>query len=122
MNHLVDKYTYRVEWSEEDEAHIAICLELPTLKAHGKTMELAIKAIKKVVSGTLKWMKEDKEEIPEPFSMRQFKGNLTLRTSPEVHRQLATHAAEQGVSINQYILSRIMLLNVDDYIEKIGGR
>lgn len=108
MRRLVDKYSYRVEWSEEDGAHIATCLELPTLKAHGKTMELAIKAIKKVVTATLKWMKEDKGEIPEPFSTRQFKGNLTLRTSPEVHRQLATHAAEQGVSINQYILSRVM--------------
>lgn len=108
MKGLAEKYTYRVEWSEEDGAHIATCLELPTLKAHGKTMELAIKAIKKVVSATLKWMKEDKEEMPEPFSTKQYKGNLTLRTSPEVHRLLATHAAEQGVSINQYILSRVM--------------
>lgn len=108
MKDLIDKYTYRVEWSEEDDTHIATCLELPTLKAHGKTMELAIQAIKKVVSATLKWMKEDKEEIPEPFSTKQFKGNLTLRTSPEVHRRLAAHAAEQGVSINQYILSRVM--------------
>ncbi len=108
MKNLVDKYTYRVEWSEEDDAHIATCLELPTLKAHGKTMELAIKSIKKAVSATLKWIKEDKDEIPEPFSTKQYKGNLTLRTSPEVHRLLATHAAEQGVSINQYILSRVI--------------
>lgn len=108
MKNLADKYAYRVEWSEEDDAHIATCLELPTLKAHGKTMELALREIKKVVATTIKWMKGDQEEIPEPFSTRQFKGNLTLRTSPEVHRQLATHAAEQGVSINQYILSRVM--------------
>lgn len=108
MKDLIDKYTYRVEWSEEDKTHIATCLELPTLKAHGKKIETAIKAIKKVVSATLKWMKDEKEEIPEPFSIRQFKGNLTLRTSPEVHRQLASQAAEQGVSINQYILSRVM--------------
>jgi len=108
MKNRIDKYTYRVEWSEEDGVHIATCLELPLLKAHGKTMELALKAIKKVASATLKWMKDDKEEIPEPFSTRRFKGNLTLRTSPEVHRQLAAHAAEQGISINQYILSRVM--------------
>ncbi|MDO8518907.1 MAG: toxin-antitoxin system HicB family antitoxin [Deltaproteobacteria bacterium] len=108
MKALIEKYTYRVEWSEEDDAHIATCLELSTLKAHGKTMEQALKAIKRVVMATLKWMKEDKEEIPEPFSTRQFKGNLSLRTSPEVHRLIATHAAEQGVSINQYILSRMV--------------
>lgn len=108
MKNLVDKYTYRVEWSEEDGVHIATCLELPTLKAHGNTTELAIKSIKKAVLATLNWMKKDKEEIPEPFSVRQFKGNLTLRTSPNIHRRLATYAAEQGVSINQYILAKVM--------------
>lgn len=108
MKELADKYTYRVEWSEEDAVHIATCLELPTLKAHGKTTELAIQSIKKAVLATLKWMKKDNEEIPEPFSVRQFKGNLTLRTSPDVHRRLAAHAAEQGVSINQYILAKVM--------------
>lgn len=108
MKDLVEKYTYRVEWSVDDGVHIASCLELPTLTAHGKTMELAIKSIRKAVAVTLKAMKEEKEEIPEPFSIRQFKGNLTLRTSPEVHRLLVTHAAEQGVSINQYILSKVM--------------
>ncbi len=110
MKDLVNKYTYRVEWSKEDNAHIATCLELPTLKAHGRTIEAAVKSIKQVVMATLKWMKEDKEEIPEPFSVRHFKGNLTLRTSPEIHRQLATQAAEQGVSINQYILSKVAIL------------
>lgn len=108
MKDITNKYSYRVDWSEEDNAHIATCLELPTLKAHGKSMELALKAIKKATLATLKWMQNDKEEIPEPFSMRQFKGNLTLRTSPDVHRQLATHAAEQGVSINQYILAKAL--------------
>lgn len=108
MKGLVDKYTYRVEWSEEDGVHIATCLELPTLKAHGKTTELAIKSIKKAVLATLKWMKKDNEDVPEPFSVRQFRGNLTLRTSSEIHRRLATHAAEQGISINQYILAKVM--------------
>lgn len=108
MQDFMNKYAYRVEWSEEDQSHIATCLELPTLKAHGKTMENALKSIKQVVLATLQWMKKDKEEIPEPFSTRHFKGNLTLRTSPEVHRQLATYASEQGLSINQYILSKVM--------------
>ena len=108
MKTLINKYTYRVEWSEEDGAHIATCLEMPTLKAHGKTIELAIKSIKQAVLATINWMKKDNEEIPEPFSTKHFKGNLTLRTSSDVHRQLATHAAEQGISINQYILSKVM--------------
>jgi len=46
---LTEKYTYRVEWSEEDKTHIARCLEFPSLMAHGDTIEGALKEIKEVV-------------------------------------------------------------------------
>jgi len=52
-------------------------------------------------------MKEGNEEIPEPFSLKRYKGNLTLRAPIEVHRKLAIKSAEEGVSVNQYILSKI---------------
>ena len=47
---LIDKYTYRVEWSEEDETHIAKCLEFPSLMAHGNTSIEALNEIEKVVT------------------------------------------------------------------------
>jgi len=103
----VDKYIYRVEWSEEDQLHIAYCLEFPSLMAHGKTPEIAFKEIQTVVKESLKWLKEKKEPIPVPLSLKPYKGNLTLRIPPEVHREIAKKSAEEGVSINQYILSKI---------------
>ena len=80
MKKLLDKYTYRVEWSEEDQAHIGSCLELPSLKAHGKTPEQALKQIRRVVKETLLWMQEGKETIPEPFGLKSFNlsSQLTL--------------------------------------------
>lgn len=107
MKGNVDKYTYRVGWSEEDACHIARCLEFPSLAAHGKKSEEALKAIKKVVAAAVKWMKEENESIPEPFGIRSFQGTLTLRVPPDVHRNLAIRSSEEGVSINQYILSRV---------------
>jgi len=104
---IVEKYTYRVEWSEEDKLHIARCLEFPSLAAHGNTVEGALKEIEKVVEETISWMKEENEEIPEPFGLKNYKGNLTLRVPAEVHRKLSIKSAEEGVSINQYILSKI---------------
>jgi len=106
MKNLLDKYTYRVEWSEEDGVHIASVLEFPSLKAHGKTPEQALQQIRKVVRETIAWMREDHEEIPEPFGLRQFKGNLTLRTSPSIHRELVMQAALHGVSVNHYIMQK----------------
>lgn len=103
----IDKYTYRIEWSDEDQTHIAYCLEFPSLMAHGKKSEDALREIKVVVKESIKWMKLEGEEVPEPIGIKKFKGNLTLRTSSEMHRKLAIKSAEEGVSINQYILSKL---------------
>lgn len=107
MKNHVDKYTYRVEWSEEDKTHIARCLEFPSLTADSSTPEKAITELRKVVETSVDWMKEEGEEIPEPIGLQKFKGNLTLRVPPEVHKNLAIKSAEEGVSINQYILSKL---------------
>ncbi|MCJ7472654.1 MAG: type II toxin-antitoxin system HicB family antitoxin [Actinobacteria bacterium] len=104
---ITEKYTYRVEWSEEDQLHIARCLEFPSLAAHSKTVGGALKEIEKVVEEEIAWIKEENEEIPEPFGLKKYKGNLTLRVPAEVHRKLSIKSAEEGVSINQYILSKI---------------
>ena len=101
------KYAYRVQWSEDDQVHIGSCLEFPSLNAHGKTPEQALNEICSVVAETLRWMAKDGEKIPEPLGIKNFKGNLTLRVSSDLHRQLALRSAEQGISINQYVLARI---------------
>ena len=102
---LVNKYTYRVSWSEDDSEFVATCLEFPSLSALAKSPEKALKEIRDVVAGSVEWMDEEKETLPEPISSHKYKGNLTLRTTPEKHKVLAVKAAESGVSINQYILS-----------------
>jgi len=104
---LVDKYTYRIEWSSEDSFHIARCLEFPSLSADGKTPEKAIAEIKKVVLASIKWMKEEKEILPEPIGAKKFSGKYALRLPKDVHREAALKAAEQGISLNQYFLTKI---------------
>jgi len=39
----IEKYTYRIEWSEDDHCHIARCLEFPSLAAHGDIIEEALR-------------------------------------------------------------------------------
>ena len=107
MQKDIEKYTYRIEWSEEDHVHVARCLEFPSLSAHGDTIDKALKEIKFVVAETIKWLEETNEPIPEPLGVKKFKGHLTLRTSPEKHRELAIRSLEQGISINQFILSKL---------------
>jgi predicted HicB family RNase H-like nuclease len=52
-------------------------------------------------------MEETGEEAPVPFSKREYSGSLRLRLPKEQHRRIALEAAEQGVSMNQLIVSRI---------------
>jgi len=43
-------------------------------------------------------------EIPEPFTETEYSGQFKLRIPKALHRSLAQHSKEQGVSMNQYCL------------------
>ena len=107
MKNEIEKYTYRIEWSEDDHCHVARCLEFPSLAAHGDTIEEALREIESVVTESVKWMQEEGEAAPKPLGLKKFKGHLTLRIPPEKHRDLAIRCAEEGVSLNCFILSRL---------------
>ncbi len=104
---IAENYTYRVNWSEEDQAYVGTCLEFPLLSSFGDTMEEALGAIRETVSDSLEILYEDEEPIPKPLSGRKYSGHLSLRIPPETHRRLAYEAQEQGVSLNQYITTRL---------------
>lgn len=44
---------------------------------------------------------------PESLTDREYSGRFVLRMSPELHAHLAVEAAEQGVSLNQWVLQRL---------------
>ena len=100
-----DRYTYREEWSEEDNVYIARCLEFPSLNAHGDSPEGALKELRAVVADVLEDMTEANEPIPEPFGSRAYSGKLSLRLPRHIHRELVIRAAEEDVSLNAYIAS-----------------
>jgi predicted HicB family RNase H-like nuclease len=101
------KYTYRVMWSEEDQEHVGLCAEFPSLSWLAGTQVDALNGITKVVAGVLKDMARTNEPIPEPLSLRRFKGHIALRVPPDQHRELAMEAAEQGVSLNRLISKKL---------------
>ena len=60
---IAEKYTYRVEWSEDDNAHIAHCLEFPSLAAHGNTAASALANIVEAVDESIRWLAEETHRI-----------------------------------------------------------
>jgi len=107
LKDLVNKYSYQIEFDADDEIYVARCAELPSIAAHGKTQEAALKEIKVAALATLEWIQKDKEMIPEPLSLHKFNGKYALRMPPEIHRRLVTEANLQGISLNQLIVSKL---------------
>ena len=60
----IKNYSYLVEFSSEDDAYLAKCLELGIM-AHGDSQEEAIQEIKEAVRVHLLMLLEDDEQIPK---------------------------------------------------------
>ena len=102
-----DLFTYRVTWSEEDQEYIGLCTEFPSLSWLTETQESALAGIRQLVADVISEMKNSKEKIPVPISIRKYSGKFMVRIPPEVHRKLAEIAAEEGVSINRLVSARL---------------
>jgi predicted HicB family RNase H-like nuclease len=103
----VDRYTYRVTWSEEDDEYVGLCAELPSLSWLEKSPEKALSGVRKLVRDTIADLKKSKEVVPDPISTRPYSGKFMVRVPPDVHRMLAIKAAESGVSINRLVSSKL---------------
>ncbi|TXK93365.1 hypothetical protein BMR02_00900 [Methylococcaceae bacterium HT1] len=67
MTDIFEKYTYRVTWSEEDEAFVGLCSEFPSLSWLAETSEQTLKGIHYVVKDCVEAMLKNGEEIPIPI-------------------------------------------------------
>lgn len=97
----LDHYTYRVTWSPEDGEHVGLCVEFPSLSWLAETPEEALAGVRRVVSEVIADLEAANEPVPKPLSEKHYSGEFRVRIPPELHRQLALMAAEQGVSLNR---------------------
>lgn len=102
-----DHYTYRVTWSAEDNEHVGLCAEFPSLSWLASSPEAALKGIRRVVAGAVKDMRASGEEVPVPIAEKHYSGEFRVRIPPAVHRTLALQAAEQGVSLNRLASAKL---------------
>ena len=107
MTKEFDRYTYRLTWSEEDQEHVGLCSEFPSLSWLDKTPEKALSGIRKLVKECIADMVKNKEEPPKPIAIKNYSGKFMVRVPPETHRMLAIQAAESGVSLNRLISSKL---------------
>lgn len=102
-----DRYTYRVTWSEDDQEHVGLCAEFPSLSWLAPTPEVALNGIRQLVSDIVADMQASGEPAPEPIATRRYTGKFVVRVPPEVHRRLVLEAAEAGVSLNRVVSAKL---------------
>ena len=96
-------YTYIIEWSDVDKCFLGSIAELERNMTCGQTHEEVLINLKEALISYITTSLENNMEIPEPLNIKDFKGNITYRTSKERHYQLAKQAKLHGKSINTFI-------------------
>jgi predicted RNase H-like HicB family nuclease len=108
LKKTVPLYTYRIEWSDEDQVFIVSVEELSGCMTHGKTQSEALKMGHEAVEGYLESLVDHKEEIPKPFSLQKFKGEFIVRATPELHKRIAVESNRKGYkSINKFVVETL---------------
>ena len=104
----VTHYAYRVVWSPEDAEYVATCVEFPSLSWLGTSQTEALAGLEELVSGVIDDLASNDEPIPSPIAERNYSGKFNLRVGPHLHRELALTAAQEGLSLNQLVVRRLI--------------
>ncbi len=102
-----DHYTYRVTWSNEDNEYVGLCAEFPSLSWLDKSQEAALRGIRTLVADVVADMKSNNEPIPQALATKRYSGKFMVRVPPDVHRELSIKAAEENVSFNRLVSSKL---------------
>jgi len=63
----INHYTYRVTWSSEDNEHVGLCAEFPSLTWLASTQEKALEGIRRVVAEVVDNMQQSGEPIHDAW-------------------------------------------------------
>ncbi len=102
-----DRYTYRITWSPDDQEYVGLCVEFPSLSWLAESPEASLDGIRKIVAEVVHDMRSNGESPPLPLSSKKFSGKFMVRIPPNIHRQLAIKAAEDGISLNRLISAKL---------------
>jgi predicted HicB family RNase H-like nuclease len=70
-------------------------------------MQNAIASVEQAVDEHIVECAAAERNVPAPLTERQFSGKFVVRTSPALHARLAVEAAEQNVSMNQWVVQKL---------------
>lgn len=103
-------YKTVLEYEPDDKTWVAYCPDLGrgTCYAIGESKSEALELLEKSKKTILEYAIEECKEIPEPIFIEDDElpsGNFIIRVPRTTHKKLKFEAENEGVSLNQYVLS-----------------
>lgn len=113
---------YKIElYPDVEEGGYAVaCPELPGCLSCGETIEEAIGSINDAKIAWITAALEEGYSIPEPSKVDEYSGQFKIRMPKSLHKKLAEHSKEEGISMNQYCIYLLSMNDAYHMKEKIG--
>ena len=99
------KLRYEVRILKSDTGYFAEIPDLPGCMTFCEEFDQLNEMIEDAKKTWFEMSIEDNTEIPEPRKDRNFSGKFLLRLPKSLHGKLSNQAEEEGISLNQHILS-----------------
>lgn len=99
-------WTYTVEQARDENNNkiYVVCVnELPGICTDAPSVDEAMKFIQEPISAAIEFYMENNQEIPEPISAEDFKGNISYRTTSRRHYLISKEAQRRELSLSQLI-------------------
>jgi len=106
MNSMLEYKGYHatIEFDADDDIFVGKVFGIAdSLNFHGSSIPELKKMFEQCIDNYLE-LCEKIGKVPE----KEFKGSFNVRISPELHRKVALAAANQKITLNQYIVKAIM--------------
>ncbi len=103
--YLTLPYTIEVhkDDSDNDTGYVARIIELPGCITQADSFEELEEMVQDAMRAWMESAQEDGMSIPEPRKTEDYSGKFVVRVPRSLHRQLATAAERDGVSLNAYV-------------------
>ncbi len=98
---------YEVVVKRDEGGWFARVPDLPGCMTHSETFEELLPLIKDAKRGYIEVSLEHGDPIPEPRTLDSYSGKVNLRMPKSLHRDLARLAEEEGVSLNQVMVTAL---------------
>jgi predicted RNase H-like HicB family nuclease len=95
-------YSFRVVWSDEDEAFVATCPEFEGISGIGESADVALAEAQVALQLMIETYEQENWPLPPPASLQSYSGQFRIRVPRGLHSRLAEAAADEGVSLNTY--------------------